>query len=269
MGGLALKLENLGKQAAPTAEVLEISGIEVRYGTFTLGPVSMSLAGGQVVSLLGPNGSGKSTLIRSVLGLQRTDAGRASWDGVDLADRPPRTLARVGALMDSPDDVIPELTPQEYWEFCAMAYARYEDDVDDAVEGMLRRAKILATSLDFSPPRRSIAGFSLGMRRKTQLIASMIHSPDLLVLDEPLIGLDFISIRALEGVLSAERERGALVWVSSHDLGVAGRLADRAVVLHLGRLILDVAVASITAGETLEDRVEAAIQAARTSAVRT
>jgi ABC-2 type transport system ATP-binding protein len=268
LGGLARQVEIVNEQRESSAAMLEISGIEVRYGTFTLGPVSMSLASGQIISLLGPNGSGKSTLIRSVLGLQRTDAGKASWDGVDLPGRPPRTLARIGALTDSPDDVIPELTPQEYWEFCAMAYARYEEDASAAGAEMLRRADALATSLDFSPPRRSIAGFSLGMRRKTQLIASMIHSPDLLVLDEPLIGLDFISIRALESVLSTERQRGALVWMASHDLGVAGRLADRAVVLHLGRLILDVEVSAIPAGETLEDRVEAAIKLARSAGLR-
>src|ERR1700680_890494 len=262
-GGLARKMENLENRPDLAARVLDISGIEVRYGTFTLGPVSMALSSGHIVSLLGPNGSGKSTLIRSVLGLQRTDAGTASWDGVGLPGRPPRVLARVGALTDSPDDVIPELTPQEYWEFCAMAYARYSDGRDAEVEGVLRRAKALATRLDFSPPRRSIAGFSLGMRRKTQLIAAMIHSPDLLVLDEPLIGLDFISIRALEAVLAAERDRGTLVWMASHDLGLAGRLADRALVLHLGRLILDVMVATVPKDETLEDAVEAAIQVAR------
>lgn len=267
-GGVALELENQHHEAESATRTLEIAGIEVRYGTFTLGPVSMSLSSGQVVSLLGPNGSGKSTLIRSVLGLQRVDGGTATWDRVNLSGRPARTLAHVGALMDSPDDVIPELTPREYWEFCALAYARDVDDRDGAVDAMLRRADSIATMLDFSPPRRSIAGFSLGMRRKTQLIASMIHSPELLVLDEPLIGLDFISIRALEAVLSAERERGALVWVSSHDLGVAGRLADRAVVLHLGRLILDVAIGTIPTSETLEDRVEAAIRAARASSTK-
>ena len=268
-GGIALEVESHGEDADTASRTLDIAGIEVSYGTFTLGPVSMSLGSGQVVSLLGPNGSGKSTLIRSVLGLQRPDAGMATWNGVNLSGRPARTLARVGALMDSPDDVIPELTPHEYWEFCALAYARYSDDRDGAVDAMLRRAESIATKLDFSPPRRSIAGFSLGMRRKTQLIGSMIHSPDLLILDEPLIGLDFISIRALEAVLSSERERGALVWVSSHDLGVAGRLADRAVVLHLGRLILDVEVATIPRGETLEDRVEATIRLARASGVKT
>lgn len=265
-GGFALELDD-PEQQTDTGAALDIDGIRVDYGTFTLGPVSMSLAAGQVVSLLGPNGSGKSTLIRSVLGLQAHE-GAARWDGVDLAGRPARTLARVGALMDSPDDVIPELTPREYWEFCALAYARFSEDRDRAVNVMLQRSAVLATSLDFSPPDRSIAGFSLGMRRKTQLIAAMIHSPDLLVLDEPLIGLDFISIRALEAVLAAERDRGALVWVSSHDLGVAGRLADRAVVLHLGRLILDVAVGSIPRDETLEDRVEKAINEARAARVK-
>lgn len=243
---------------------LAISELEVRYPSFTLGPVSLELGSAQIVSLLGPNGSGKTTLIRSVFGLQRYSGGGATWDGMALARRPPELFARIGYLTDSADDLIPELTPEEYWEFCAIAYARG----GASVNGMLDRARALARSLDFLAPPRSIGGFSLGMRRKTQLVAAMLHAPDLLVLDEPLIGLDFMSIRALELLLERERERGALVWMASHDLGLASRLADRAAVLHLGRLILDVPLSSQSDRETLEARVEVAIRLARGSAAR-
>ncbi len=241
---------------------MSFSGIEVRYGTFALGPIHLDLPSGQIACLLGPNGSGKTTLIRSVLGLQRTHGGSATWAGRQIAGRSPDVLARIGYVSDSPDDLIAELTPREYWEFCAVAYARKRGDVAT----MLERADELATRLDFSPPRRSIAGFSLGMRRKTQLVAALIHEPELLVLDEPLIGLDFLSVRALEALLSQERARGILIWMASHDFGLASRLADRASVLHLGRLILDLQVDG--AGASLEERVEEAIRLARKTAVR-
>jgi ABC-type multidrug transport system ATPase subunit len=248
---------------------LEIRDVEVRYGAFALGPLSAVLDRGEIVSLLGPNGSGKSSLMRAILGLQRTDTGAAAWNGVSLAGRPTRVLVRVGSLTDSPDDVIPELTPREYWELCAVAYSRHSGDAERDIGEMLRRAGDLAARLEVAPPRRSIAGFSLGMRRKTQLVASMLHAPELLVLDEPLVGLDFMSINALEAVLAAERERGALVFMAGHDMGLAARLADRALVLHMGRLVLDVRTALIAADETLEDVVLAAIRRARgTSAQR-
>src|SRR2546430_5264012 len=99
--------------AGTPSPALEITDLEVRYDAFTLGPVSLRLAGRSVVGLLGPNGSGKSTLIRSVLGLQRMDAGAAALDGEALAGRPPELLHRLGYVPDSPDDVIPELTPWE------------------------------------------------------------------------------------------------------------------------------------------------------------
>jgi ABC-type multidrug transport system ATPase subunit len=251
-----------GPASSAAVPRLALSELEVRYPSFVLGPITLELGAAQIVSLLGPNGSGKTTLIRSVLGLQAAGQGAATWDEVPIATRPRQLLSRIGYLTDSPDDVIPELTPQEYWEFCAMAYSR----AGGSMGRMLDRAHALARSLDLLPPSRMIGGFSLGMRRKTQLVAAMLHAPELLILDEPLIGLDFMSIRALELLLERERERGALVWMASHDLGLAARLANRAAVLHLGRLILDVPLVSSADRETLETRVEAAIRLARGAA---
>jgi ABC-2 type transport system ATP-binding protein len=248
--------ETLGNEADAVTPLLEISELEVHYPSFVLGPINLSLESAEIASLLGPNGSGKTTLIRSVLGLQHSTRGSARFDGVSLAGRPPHVLSRIGYLTDSADDIIPELTPEEYWEFCAMAYARY----GGSVEEMLDRAKHLAQALGLSAARRGIGSFSLGMRRKTQLVACMLHAPELLVLDEPLIGLDFMSIKALEALLAEERRRGASVWVSSHDLALAHRLADRVFVLHLGSLVLQVKTEEISSPTALEDMIMVALR---------
>jgi ABC-2 type transport system ATP-binding protein len=236
--------------------VLTISELEVHYPSFVLGPINLQLETAEIASLLGPNGSGKTTLIRSVLGLQATTRGGASFSGTPLAGRPPQVLAEIGYLTDSADDIIPELTPQEYWEFCAMAYSRY----GGSVGAMLDRAKGIAQALGLSAERRGIGSFSLGMRRKTQLVACMLHSPELLVLDEPLIGLDFMSIKALEALLAEERRRGVSVWVSSHDLALAHRLADRVFVLHLGSLVLELKTAEIANPTALEEMIMATLR---------
>jgi ABC-type multidrug transport system ATPase subunit len=251
--------DDAAASVGPDGAGLAVVDLEVRFSAFALGPVTLRLASPQIFCLLGPNGSGKSTLMRSMLGLQQTDQGGTTWNGHQLAGRPSAVFAGVGYVTDSAEDLIPELTPEEYWEYCSLAYSRHGRDAGT----MLMRAQELAEQLDFTPPRRSVSSFSLGMRRKAQLVAGLMHEPELIVLDEPLIGLDFLSIRALEEVLKGERERGALVVISSHDLGVAARLADRIAVLHLGRLILDAPLASVTADAPLEDAVERIIRSAR------
>ena len=248
--------ETLANEADAVTPLLEISELEVHYPSFVLGPVNLNLESAEIASLLGPNGSGKTTLIRSVMGLQATTRGSSRFSGVLLAGRPPQLLAQIGYLTDSADDIIPELTPEEYWEFCAMAYSRYGGNVG----AMLDRAKDIAQALGLSADRRGIGSFSLGMRRKTQLVACMLHAPELLVLDEPLIGLDFMSIRALEVLLGEERRRGASVWVSSHDLALAHRLADKVFVLHLGSLVLEVKTEEIESPTALEDMIMIALR---------
>jgi len=248
--------ETLENEDDAVSPLLEISELEVRYPSFVLGPINLGLESGEIASLLGPNGSGKTTLIRSVMSLQGTNSGRARFNGESLAGRPPQLLSQIGYLTDSADDIIPELTPQEYWEFCALAYSRFGGSVGE----MLDRARGIANALGLSPERRAIGSFSLGMRRKAQLVACMLHSPELLVLDEPLIGLDFMSIKALEALLAEERRRGASVWVSSHDLALAYRLADRVFVLHLGSMVLDVKTREISSPAALEDMIMVALR---------
>lgn len=216
-----------------SAPVAAVDGLVVRYPDFRLGPVSLSIPGGAVVGLVGPNGSGKTTLLRTLLGLQHADAGSASILGQRTAGRPPEVLREVGYVPDDVAETISELTPSELWEFHAMAHARVAGTIDE----MLARARAISADLDFRPPERPIASLSYGMRKKTQIVAGMLHNPSLLVMDEPRNGLDPIAIARLEQLMTEERREGATVLLATHDLRSAAELADVVAIMKLGQVV--------------------------------
>lgn len=240
---------------ADSGDALRIDDLVVDYGHFTVGPIQLTLRPGAIHCLVGANGSGKSSLVHTVLGLQDPSSGTAWWKGRELPRRDLALLTRLGYVSDTPDDVIAELSAPEYWEFAATAYGR-----SGAAPGpMCARADQLADALDLLPaPRQRIGDFSLGMRRKTQLVAALMHEPDLVVLDEPIVGLDYVSTRRLEGLLHAERVRGATVWMVGHDLGVVTRVADQVVALRAGQVVANIDTANVSAPD-LERRLLAAL----------
>ena len=218
---------------ATASPIAALSNLVVRYPEFKLGPITMDVPAGAIVGLVGPNGSGKSTLIRTMLGLQHADAGGASILGLPVTGRPAQALREVGYVPDDIGDTISELTPDELWQFHAMAHARVAGSIDE----MMARARELARALDFETPVRPIASLSYGMRKKTQIVAGLLHKPSLLVMDEPRNGLDPIAIARLERLMLAERNDGTAVLLATHDLRSAADLADLVAVLRLGRLI--------------------------------
>lgn len=236
--------------------MLEIADIEVRFGDFTLGPVSSTVADGEFVSLMGTNGSGKSTLIRAILGLQ-AHRGTARVDGFALADRERSALLGIGYVSDSSDDVLAEFTATEYWNYCLLARGAIGRAARD--EGM-ERAREHAGKLMFPvDSTRPMSALSLGTVRKAQIVAALLGAPTLLVMDEPFIGLDFIAARALEALLRELSADGMSVLASSHDLDLASRIATRCLVLDRGRLVLDEAVAALGGAASLESAVWAAL----------
>lgn len=235
------------------APLLEARGLVTTYPGFVLGPVDLGLPSGELMSLIGTNGSGKSTLIRSLLGLQATAAGTVSLDGRSLTERPPELLARIGYVSDSAADVLSEFTALEYWRYCLLAWKQAGRE---GLDGALDRAVEMARLLDFPvEQRRPLKALSLGTTRKAQIITALMTSPDLVVLDEPFIGLDFIASRALESLLTGVRDAGTTVLASSQDLDLAARMADRMTVLHRGRLVLGGTVEELGGYANLEQAV--------------
>ena len=233
-----------------TSPPLHLEGLVRRFGPVTaVDQVSLAVESGEIVGFLGPNGAGKTTTLRVVAGLLRPDQGTVTIAGHPLATEPLAAKRSLGLVPDRPY-LYERLNAYEFLAFVAALY-----DVPAAVarergEALLQRLGLLGEARDL------IESYSLGMRQKTALAAALLHDPPLLLLDEPLVGLDPQGARVLKDLLRERAARGAGVLVSTHLLDVAERLCDRVVILRRGRVIASGTLASLRgarADATLED----------------
>ncbi|WP_144761735.1 ATP-binding cassette domain-containing protein [Curtobacterium sp. 9128] len=241
---------------------LTVEDLTVQYRDFSLASTSLRVDPGEFVALVGTNGSGKSTFLRALIGLNpHMTGGTSLWAGRSLLDRSPAARLDVAYVSDSRDDCMPGFTAGEYWNYCALVRERAGGSTRST---FTRRASDLAVRLDFPLGSRApLRSLSLGTARKAQIISAVAADPDLLILDEPFIGLDFIAARALEALLAELRDSGATVIASGHDLGLAGRLADRVAVLHDGAVLLDHVVPHRGQVDEVEALVQVTLERAR------
>jgi ABC-2 type transport system ATP-binding protein len=209
---------------------LEIRGLAKRFERPAVDRLDLLVRTGEVYALLGPNGAGKTTTLRMVVGLLRPDAGSISVLGIDaLAD--PVAAKRLTAWVSDDPMIYDKLTPLEYLEFIAGLWA-----VEASVaEGRARELLSWLGLCDHAHER--CEGFSKGMRQKVALAGALVHDPALIVLDEPLTGLDAASARQVKNVLRERVSAGGTVIMTTHILEVAERMADRIGVIAGGRLI--------------------------------
>ncbi len=212
------------------AAALEIHGLNKRFDRPAVDGLELSIRAGEFYCLLGPNGAGKTTTLRMVAGLLRPDAGAIAVFGID-ALRNPIEAKRVIAWVSDEPMIYDKLTPFEYLEFVAGLWS-----IDAATAEA--RARGLIDWLGLGPhAHERCQGFSRGMRQKVALAGALVHEPRLIILDEPLTGLDAGSARQVKDVL-AERVRGGVtVIMTTHILEVAERMAERIGVIAKGRLI--------------------------------
>jgi ABC-2 type transport system ATP-binding protein len=212
------------------APALEIVGLRKRFDRPAVDGFDLAVRAGEFYALLGPNGAGKTTILRMVAGLLRPDAGAIRIFGVDaLAD--PVAAKQVVAWVSDEPMIYDKLTPFEYLEFVAGLWG-----VDAATAQT--RARDLVDWLGLCDhAHERCEGFSKGMRQKVALAGALVHDPQLIVLDEPLTGLDAGSARQVKEVLRARVRAGGAVVMTTHILEVAERMADRIGVIAAGRLI--------------------------------
>ena len=211
---------------------LEVNGLVKRFDRPAVDGLDLAVQAGEFYTLLGPNGAGKTTTLRMVTGLLRPDAGTISVFGIDaLAD--PVAAKRIMAWLSDEPMIYDKLTPFEYLEFVAGLWG-----VDSALaEG---RARELIDWLGLAPhAHERCEGFSKGMRQKVALAGALVHEPKLIILDEPLTGLDAGAARQVKTVLRERVSAGSTVIMTTHILEVAERMADRIGVIAGGRLIAE------------------------------
>ncbi len=232
-------------------DALEVAGLRKAYAKLAVDDLDLRIRAGELYALLGPNGAGKTTTLRMVAGLLAPDAGRISVFGVDvLAD--PRGAKRLMAWVPDEPMIYDKLTALEYLQFVA---GLWEVDARTAAA----RAEDLLRGFDLWDRRtQRCEGFSRGMKQKVALAGALIHDPRLLILDEPLTGLDAGAARQVKDMLQARVQAGATVILTTHILEVAERLADRIGIITAGKLVAQGTMEELrtrfdSQGRTLED----------------
>jgi ABC-2 type transport system ATP-binding protein len=233
---------------------LEIVGLTKRFADATaVDRLDLTIPQGEFHALLGPNGAGKTTTLRIVAGLLGADVGRVAVLGHDIvADA--AAAKRVLAFLPDDPPVYDKLTALEYLEFVAGLWSMPAD-------AAARRAEELLRWLDLWPQARQRAeSYSRGMRQKLALAGALIHDPRLLILDEPLTGLDAAAARQVKDLLVERVRAGCTIVLTTHILEIAERLAERISIIQRGRIIaqgsldeLRAQAKQIAGGGTLED----------------
>lgn len=213
--------------------MLKISNVTKRYNDAPRNAVDqldLHVAGGEIFGFLGPNGAGKSTTIKMMVGLLRPDHGRIVIDGVDTASDPVAAKRLVGYVPDEPL-LYERMTGRAYVRFICEMFSVEESVRDERIDSWARRFG-LAEAID-----DRIESYSRGMRQKLGIIAALVHQPRLLVLDEPMVGLDPRSSFTLKEVMREFCADGRAVFFSTHVMEVAERLCDRVGIISGGRLV--------------------------------
>ena len=213
--------------------IIQVRGLSKSYGDVrALHNVSFSIRQGEIFAYLGPNGAGKTTTINILCGLLRRDAGEVTIGGRDIEQDPVAVKQRIGVVPEE-SNLYPELTCRRNLEYLGELY------------GLARacrrsRADELLDSFDLADkaaaPFRSL---SRGMKRRLTVAAALVHSPEIIFLDEPTAGLDVPSARALRSLIRVINRDGTTVFLTTHNFAEAELLCDRIVILIKGQIVAD------------------------------
>ena len=211
---------------------LQVRGLTKRFDRLAVDALDLTVRTGEFYALVGPNGAGKTTTLRMVAGLLRPDAGSVEVFGID-ALRDPVAAKQVTAWVSDEPMIYDKLTPLEYLEFVAGLWG-----IDPAMSEPAAHQLLVSLGLEAHLHERC-EGFSKGMRQKVALAGALVHDPRLIILDEPLTGLDAVSARHVKGLLGDRVRAGCTVIMTTHILEVAERMADRIGVIAAGRLVAE------------------------------
>ena len=223
--------------------MIQADKLTKRYGRIVaVDGVSLALERGKVLGLLGPNGAGKTTTVSMVSGLVTPDAGEVRIDGHHLRGDTDQAKRRIGLV---PQDLAlyDELTARDNLEFFGALYDLSGALLDQRIKSVLATTGLAERALD------RVKTFSGGMTRRLNLAAGLLHDPDVLLLDEPTVGVDPQSRNAIFDNLEALKASGKALLYTTHYMEEAERLADRIIVIDHGRVIADDTLGALTKGK--------------------
>ena len=234
-------------QRAVSSPAILVRGLKKVYGSKpAVDGVDLEVPRGSFFGFLGPNGAGKSTTIRILTGLIPFDAGSVEILGFPLPEQDLEIKRRIGLVPDE-SLLFDRLTGAEFLEFVGRMYGLERPVAIDRARGLMDLFQLQVN-------RKLIAEYSKGMRKRIAMAASLIHHPELFLMDEPFEGVDAVGARLMKDILNDQVQRGATIFLTSHVLEVVERLCDRIAIIDNGRIAVNGTMEELRAGgESLED----------------
>jgi ABC-2 type transport system ATP-binding protein len=210
--------------------MIEITALSKKYGSFTaVDAIDLFVPAGELFGFLGPNGAGKTTTLRVIAGILRPTAGTVRIAGIDITSDPTAAKAKLGFIPDRPF-IYEKLTGTEFLRFVAGLYGQEGPEVD-------RRGRELLALFDLEDWRDELVeSYSHGMRQKLIISSAFVHRPEVIVVDEPMVGLDPKAARTLKDLFREYTRRGHTIMMSTHTLEVAQTMCDRIGIIQRGRM---------------------------------
>jgi ABC-2 type transport system ATP-binding protein len=232
--------------SAPSA--ISVRDLRKEYGRkAAVDGLNLDVPRGCFFGFLGPNGAGKSTTIRMLTGLIPPTSGQIELLGLRMPERELEIKRRIGLVPDE-SLLFDRLTGYEFLEFVGRMYGLTRPVARE-------RARALMALFELDDNRKKlIAEYSKGMRKRVAMAASLIHHPELFLMDEPFEGVDAVGARLMKDILLDQVQQGATIFLTSHVLEVVERLCDRVAIIHAGKIVTEGALKDLRDGsETLED----------------
>lgn len=228
--------------------MLEIKNFSKIYpnGKVGVSYANLKVESGDIFAFIGPNGAGKTTTIKCIVGINDITEGDIVVDGVSIKVNPIKVKSMIAYIPDNPD-IYPNLTGIQYINMIADIFK-----VDKAIRKELiqKYADMLEISGDLNTP---ISNYSHGMRQKLVIISSLIHSPKLLIMDEPFVGLDPKASHTVKDIMKDFCKNGGAIFFSTHVLEVAEKLCNKVAIINKGKIVKSGTMAEIKQDKSLEE----------------
>ncbi len=211
--------------------MIELKAITKKYGTYpAVNNLSLTVPDGQVFGFIGPNGAGKTTTIKIMGGILDPTSGRVRICGIDLKDHPEKAKSKIGFIPDRPH-LYEKLTGMEFLQFTADLYGVNKNGFVKKAEAQLKRFSLIDWADEL------IESYSHGMRQRLIFASALLHEPEVIIVDEPMVGLDPVAIMMVKDLFKSLSKQGVTIFMSTHTLKVAEDICDRIGIIHRGRLI--------------------------------
>lgn len=228
--------------------LIEASNLSKNFGNFqAVKNIDLNVRKGEIFGFLGMNGAGKTTTIRMLVGTLTPSSGNIRLCGYDLAKNPIEAKALTGYIPDRPY-LYPKLSGEEFLRFVADLYKVEYQTASEQIEKLLTHYRLKQYG------DQLIESYSHGMKQRLAMCASLIHDPQLLIVDEPMVGLDPHGAKLLKESFRNYASKGKTIFLSTHSLNVAEELCDRVAIMHQGVIVTTATVAELKAQRDSHDK---------------